>query len=118
MLEWRLYYEDGSTFGSNDGGPDESPVWGIVVIGQRTGDQYDKVLCSGVPWYVFRSDLGFWQELDVVGFHDVLFNNAHNVAAVRPGRYVPSDKFKESWKRAREWVNVSQCTGRAAGRVL
>lgn len=96
---WRIYYED-SVY---EGTPQDSPVWGVVAIAQRDVD-YDKVLCSGVPWYVYRDDLGHWQELDTVGFHDVLLNNAHNVTAVRPGRYISTDKFKLIWQQAREWA--------------
>jgi len=99
---WRVYYEDGTTFDSAQGEPWESPVWGVVCIAQRT-TEYDKVLCSGVPWYVFRSDWGFWQELDTVGFHDVLFNNARHVTVVRPGRYIKTKQFTDIWQRAREW---------------
>ena len=99
---WRVYYEDG-TFDSTQGGPWESPVWGVVCIAQRT-TEYDSVLCSGVPWYVFRIDWGLWQELDTIGFHDALLNNARNITAVRPGRYIKTDKFKVIWQQAREWA--------------
>ena len=97
---WRIYYED-TVY---EGTPEQSPAWGVVAIAQRDVD-YDNVLCSGVPWYVFRKDLGYWVELDNIGFHDVLLTNVHNVSAVRPGRDIPTSQFKLIWAEAREWAN-------------
>jgi hypothetical protein len=76
----------------------------VVAIAQRVGAEYDNVLCSGVPWYVYRTDHGFWMELDQVGFHDILVNHADAVSAVRPGRYIRTDRFKEIMAAATEWA--------------
>jgi hypothetical protein len=102
--EWRLYYDDGTIFTNEDGPPEASPPWGVVVIAQRTERKHDKVLWSGVDWNVFRTDHGFWMELDDIGFHDIIVNKAHLVSAVRPGRYMRTDEFLELKKQAEEWA--------------
>jgi hypothetical protein len=104
-LEWRLYYEDGSIFSNEDGPPEASPAWGVVVIAQRVGKQHNNILWSGVPWNVYRTDLGFWTELDDIGFHDILVNKAHLVSAIRPGRYMQTDRFMSIVKQAEGWVH-------------
>jgi len=89
------------------GDPWDTPVWGLVAVAQDTTG-YDRVLCSGVPWTVYREDLGHWQELDTVGFHDVMLNHARYVTAVRPGRFIPTPQFKAIWQQARDWANGQQ----------
>jgi hypothetical protein len=98
------FYEGGSTFSSDQGRPEDTPCWGIVVIAQKVGAAYDNVLCSGVPWYVFRWDLGFWMELDTIGFHDALLNSVQHISVVRPGRYTRTTDFTKMKEQAEEWV--------------
>jgi hypothetical protein len=105
-MEWRIYYDDGTVFSSADGPPEASPPWGVVVIAQRVGSQHNNILWSGVPWNVYRTDLDLWMELDDIGFHDMVVNQAHVISVVRPGRYMRTDKFKEIVKQAQEWVRV------------
>jgi len=108
-VRWRLFYDSGLTFGSSQGTPHESPGWGVVAIAQDTGQRYEQVLASGVPWYVYRTDWGHWQELDDTGYLDTMVHHAQDVSAVRPGRYMARDAFQAIWAEARtlaaEWAH-------------
>lgn len=35
ILQWRIYYADGSTFDSTNGAPEHAPATGVIVIVQR-----------------------------------------------------------------------------------
>jgi hypothetical protein len=113
MTRWALFYANGSVFTSEDGRPQDSPAWGVVAIAQITdagsevrGGRYDDVLASGVPWYVWRDDEQYWQELDNGGFLDHIAHYAHVISAVRFGRYIGRDVFQERWAAARKWVTA------------
>jgi len=104
-VEWRIYYEDGSTFSSEDGAPETSPPWGVVAIGQRTEKKYQDALYSGSSWYVYRTDHGFWMELDETGYLDCMAHHAKDVSAVRPGRYIRRDVFRATMKAVEAWLH-------------
>lgn len=103
-MDWRIWYEDGSTFTNADGPPEASPPWGVIAIGQRTHGRYQDALYSGVPWYVFRADEGYWCEYDDGGFLDCMVHRAKDVTAVRFGRYTRRDRFQAVMREVGEWV--------------
>ena len=102
-MTWRIWYEGGGTYDAAQGPPETSPAWGAVVIGQRT-TAYKSALFSGVPWFVYRTDYGFWVELDDTGLLDTLVHHAPAVQAVRAGRYIRSPEFWACVKAAEAWV--------------
>ena len=104
-LAWRVWYEDGSTFSNTDGMPEDSPAWGVVAIAQRTEGAYQDALYSGVPWYCFRTDVGYWVEVDNTGYLDLMVHNAKSVSVVRPGRYIARDVFFERRKALEAWLH-------------
>jgi hypothetical protein len=110
-LEWQIWYEDGSTFSNDDGLPEESPPWGAVAIGQRARRHYQDALYSGAPWYVYRTDHGFWMELDDTGYLDCMVHHAKDVSAVRPGRYIRRDHFFATMKQVEAWIYSLECHG-------
>ena len=105
---WRIYYEDGTTFSNADGQPWESPVWGVVAVTQQTKQQFDDILARGEPWYIYRSDLGYWMEIDNTGLIDQLVHYGHEIQAVRPGRYVPKPVFMAIVRRAQAEIDTWQ----------
>lgn len=102
---WRIYYEDGSTFDSTQGRPEESPASGVVAIRQRlhcsSGHHTDEILKSGEPrilsndLYWWRPDVEEWIEGDILGFLD----QAKHCGAVhlKEGRTLPHDAFEKMW---------------------
>lgn len=99
MLRWLLRYDDGSTFGDEDGPPEASPGYGVLAVEQwregATGDDVeDSPLCN-VDFYIFRNDYDCWIEVGREGLIDHLVTApAGAIRAVRCGRTVPRPVFK------------------------
>lgn len=51
---WKIYYDDGSTFDSNDGEWDEAPLDGVIFVVEKVGDR--TVFHSGNDYYVMMAD--------------------------------------------------------------
>lgn len=105
-IAWQLRYDDGSTFTSLDGAPEDSPPWGCVGVIQPTLIPDDPDWCIvGAEYLLWRTDLQRWTKCgDIVGLVDQLTHRAHLIACVRPGRYMPTRDYKALWAAARaEW---------------
>ena len=98
MGAWRLYYDDGSSFGETDGAPHESPPWGAIAVA-RPGRILAGVNCD---FFVYREDLEAWLEVGSSGLVDHLAHFANLITCVRPGRWVPDDEFKDLVRRIRK----------------
>lgn len=79
MLNWRIYYGDGSTFSSADGAPQDAPALNVQVIVQRDPD-VGRALVSGHHYYWFHdsewyggNDAGWYQYLFWPGYKIVKF---------------------------------------------
>ena len=81
---WKLVYDDGSSFTSEDGAPNDSPPWGAVAVAQPEVENRD--LIWGADFLLYRSDLGFWTGHDLVGLVDQATHFSPSIVAVRPGR--------------------------------
>lgn len=95
---WRIYYEDESTFSSDDGSPFEAPRTGVQVIAYRDGDGVS--LLSQADYYYYepeRADGGWWH-CSPEGM------TLHLIRARRPlivfGSMIKLDKFTEIEVRA------------------
>lgn len=106
---WRIWYEDGSTFDSTQGGPVDAPPVGIVAIRQKlqcsSGHHTDNILKSGellhrwpsisADWYWWRPDIEEWGHGDRDGAMDNwMWNDARNV---KQGRLVAHDLWERMW---------------------
>lgn len=54
-MNWRIYYDDGSTFSSEDGLPEEAPLDGIQGIAQEK-DNGVKEFHEGFEYYYWMDD--------------------------------------------------------------
>lgn len=95
MLNWRIYYGDGSTFSSWDGQPGDAPALNVqaiasedLEIGRRTASRYD--------FYWF--DAGAWYGGDLFGLFDYLQRVSPSI--VKFGRAVPRATFTAILARA------------------
>lgn len=105
-FKWRLYYEDGTTFSSTEGKPQDSPPWGVVGVSQP-GKEYESLLIGTGDFYIYRKDLKAWHELGDTGLMDHLAFHAHLIDCVRPGRWMAKrGDFKEVVKTMREDAEV------------
>lgn len=90
-FEWRVYYDDGSTFDNLEGGPADAPKLGVIAI-----NQIDKHVGFATVWgkdfYPYSDDLGGWEGTDQFGFYDYLFCRP-GYKVVLAGRTVPHDDF-------------------------
>lgn len=98
---WRIYYTDGSTFSSDDGEPWESPSWGAALVVQPEVVGMD-TLYYGNPFFLHRTDLDQWFNVDDTGLIDQFAHFAHVIDCVRPSRWMPTVEWKELMRRAAE----------------
>lgn len=99
-MGWKIYYGDGTTYSSNQGGPDEAPARNVQVI--VLSDKYH-------GWYTqAKSDYYVWDErgegemrwwgVDIFGLYDYMIEPGWK--RVLYGRTLTSDRFQEIFKMA------------------
>lgn len=92
---WRVFYADGSSFGSADGLPEASPAWGVVAIGQANGITGHSVLIGDFFLYFDR-----WYACDREGMIDQCVHRGHELRAFRLGRLLGPDEWAAVLSRA------------------
>ena len=95
MPDWRIYYDDGSTFDSDQGEPHDAPSEGFVcAVGyDERGQRY---IMHGWDFYQWSSDQ--WWGMDRIGLHDRLRRNL--VYAYKEGRTVTRTEFEALMSKA------------------
>lgn len=89
-LIWTIYYDDGSTFSSLDGEPEDAPGYGVLAITQNR----ENTVLASQDFYLYREDYGCWIEVHIEGLIDHLVTAAHHVRAVKAGRTVPLSVYE------------------------
>lgn len=99
MVSWRIYYDDGATFDSTQGAPDEAPSLGFVcALGyDESGDRY---IMHGWDHYCWDTESQQWWGMDLCGLFDRLIRN--RVFAYKQGRTVTKKEFHALMRRAHE----------------
>ncbi|HSH00477.1 MAG TPA: hypothetical protein VLB27_10525 [candidate division Zixibacteria bacterium] len=97
MPAWRIYYDDGSTFSDEDGGPEAAPSEGFVcAVGyDERGQRY---IMHGWDFYQWDDEGKQWWGMDRYGLHDRLRRNL--VFAYKEGRTVTRTQFEALIARA------------------
>ena len=87
---WRVYYDDGGTFDSTQGLPEDAPAFGFIcAVGyDETGQRY---IMHGWDHYCWDEDQ--WWGMDLCGLIDRLALN--RVRAYKLGRTVTKQRFRE-----------------------
>ncbi len=93
-MQWKIYYDDGTTFDSSQGLPSEAKPLGIQCIMQDDVKE-GKYLVSRFDYYWFEK--GRWFGGDLFGLYDYLLRSG----AVKFGRWIPNDKFEDVVERAK-----------------
>lgn len=70
-MEWKIYYQDGSTFSSDDGDVSEAPAWGVEVI-VEPNELVGRELHVRTDYYLYLKDR--WESVDFIGLIDFLAN--------------------------------------------
>lgn len=84
MLNWRIYYDDGSTFDSSDGAPEDAPAFGVQCIVERDPD-VGRIILADDDWYYFDVKWGRWLKSDLYGMLDKLLARI-DIVGVMSGR--------------------------------
>ena len=92
-MNWRVYYDDGSTF---EGLPHDAPAFG--VLGIRQAPPGDRQLITR-DFYLYREDYGCWIEVDRDGLVDHFTTAARHITACLVGRTVPPEVWKAAMRR-------------------
>jgi hypothetical protein len=94
---WRIFYDDGSTFDSDQGEPHDAPTAGFICsVGyDESGDRY---IMHGWDHYCWDQETSQWWGMDLCGLFDRLMRN--RVYAYKQGRTVTKKLFQETMQRA------------------
>jgi hypothetical protein len=97
-LKWRIYYDDYTTFSSDDGTPLEAPPFGVIAIPFPNTDT-GRGIVHYHDWYFWHlRDLRWWGS-DIHGLLDLLLHNAP-ITAIKQGRSVSNTVFARIYARA------------------
>jgi hypothetical protein len=96
--DWRIYYDDGSTFDSDHGKPEQAPPHGVICI-PHPHDGVGRVILHGWDWYYWIPSENGWQGSDLHGLLDRLLHGLE-VVALKQGRTIPNPRFSELYRRA------------------
>lgn len=89
---WRIYYDDGSTFDSTDGRPEDAPPLGFIcAIGYDEGGA--RYIMHGWDHYCYDRDSNQWWGMDYVGLFDRLIHN--KIYAYKAGRTITKTAYRE-----------------------
>lgn len=93
-MDWRIYYDDGSTFDSGQGTPQDAPALGVICI-VYPDELVGRVIMHRFDWYYWvADDEQQWWGSDIHGLTDRLIHNLPT-EAVKEGRSVSHRYFRE-----------------------
>lgn len=95
---WRVFYDDGTIYGPDDGEPNEAPAWGVVAT-VSTEDEL-KVLTEGDDYYYWNPMDERWYGVDLIGLVDFLTHTGF----LKIGRFVPQKQYLKILEKALEDV--------------
>ena len=109
IVEWIIYYDDGTTFSSQNGEPHEAPREGAQVLATRNGD-VGRALWFGVDYFCWQD--GEWVPRNSVGLHHYL-RQPGPVKIVVQGTGIAFERFKKIlWRAASEENQLPEKSGR------
>lgn len=94
---WKIFYDDGSTFSSEDGAPEDAPALGFIcAVGyDETGSRY---IMHGWDHYFYDKASKQWWGCDLQGLFDHLIRN--RIYAYKMGRTVTKSDWNDIMVRA------------------
>jgi len=106
-VEWRIYYDNGSTFDSKAGAWADAPAWGIQAV-VHTDPNVGWAMVHGGDYYVMASD-GVPIGVDLAGVFDYV---ANVLGAVKMGRMLSRAEYAEVYQAAkRDLAELKRKTG-------
>jgi hypothetical protein len=93
-MNWKVLYDDGSSFTDEDGSPNDAPAWGVVAAISTEDDI--KALTEGDDYYYFNPLDDRWYGVDLVGLIDFLTHTGF----LKIGRFVPIKQYQKILEQA------------------
>jgi hypothetical protein len=100
-MRWCIFYDDGTTFSSEDGGPEAAPPSGVVVIATLEDGQEHPVTLHGKDGFFIWRD-GAWWLSEAMGFWDHMLLSP-GAKVVKFGRWVTHQRYDEVVTEATRW---------------
>ena len=94
VLDWRVYYGDGTTYSSQDGEPEDAPPGNVMCVVWYDEDNRRKIAHNA---YAYVWD-GFWYGADDAGYWQYMLEPG--VKIVKFGRMNKDGKFRKIMSRA------------------
>lgn len=98
MSEWIVWYDDGSSFSSEEGGPEDAPRFGVICIAVRSAE-HGRIIWVGHDYYWWTEE--GWASGDAEGLCDYL-DQPGSIKIRLKGRSVPATRFHRVYKLALE----------------
>lgn len=110
MIEWRIYYADGSTYDSSMGNPEDSPRNGVAAIIQHyeCGHHPSQIIKPepavyvgaqlSANFYIWRPDANEW--IGTIDIFGVVKQAESYGILLRQGEMMPHLAWEEVWKKA------------------
>ena len=92
---WRVFYDDGTTYSSEDGTPFDAPRQGVQAIVQAKDGDYEKVF--GRDHFYYEAKRGGWVTCDLFGCIDHLLRAERQ--CVLFGRQMADSDFRAVMQR-------------------
>lgn len=90
-MEWRIYYDDGTTFDDSLGSPVDAPTHGVIAICTRD-EVHGRLVLNGFDFYCYEYEANEWFGCDQWGLIDKLLHNLP-FHAWKMGRTVRTETF-------------------------
>ena len=113
MIKWRIYYDNGDTFDSDNGSPEDAPSFGVICIVQPN-ELCGRTVTHGYDWYYYRTDIEEWWQSCLHGLLDGLLHN-HPICAVKQGRNAPDNVYRSIIRAATEDKDFPVKSGKIRG---
>ena len=95
MINWKIYYGDGSTFTNEDGGAEQAPCGRVICVAFYDEDNRRKI-CHQADYYLW--DGKRWYSADISGFMQYMQEPGFKV--VKFGREIGDLKYREIMTKA------------------
>jgi hypothetical protein len=109
-MQWKIWYDNGATFTSEDGGPQEAPRRGVQLV-SVADPTFGRVICRDNDFYIWKEydDRPSWQGVDHAGLYDYLFEPGWK--CVLFGRTIGNQEFRSLVTKAINDPDLPQKSG-------
>jgi hypothetical protein len=111
VINWRIYYGDGSVYDDSYGKPEYAPKLNVqcIVVNEKGSKSYDaelelldvgRLVLHDWEYYIYQEDTGWFGVSNLVDMVDHVLHSAHKIRCLLKARTLPTAEFKKIYKRA------------------